>query len=94
MTKEEKKALMQQWKKQQNKKYVLSKTRATKLFHFLDKQLEEQACDNTLHFTRQWLSENVPQEKHNAILSEIEEMGGHCDCEVLMNCYEKYDIEI
>lgn len=94
MTKEEKKALMHQWKEQQNKKYVLSKTRVSKMFHFLDKQLQAQSCDETLRFTKQWLAENIPAEKHIIILSEIEEMGGHCDCEVLMNCYERYDIEI
>lgn len=94
MTKEEKKALMRQWKKQQNKKYILSKTKVTKLFRFLEKQLGEQVCDETLHLTKRWLSENIPKEKYNAILAEIEEMGGHCDCEVLMNCYEKYDIEV
>ncbi len=35
----------------------------------------------------------MPEEKRAAVLAEIREMGGYCDCEVLMNCYEKYDIE-
>ena len=93
MTKEEKKAMLRQWKAEQNKKFVLSKTRATKLFRFLRKQLAEQDCDHTLRFTQQWLDENVPAEKHAAILKEMAEQGGFCDCEVLMNCYEKYELE-
>lgn len=37
---------------------------------------------------------NIPQEQHEAVLAEIEEMGGYCDCEVLMNCYEEYEEEL
>ena len=34
---------------------------------------------------------NIPQDQQEAVLAEIEEMGGYCDCEVLMNCYEDYE---
>ena len=30
--------------------------------------------------------------QHEAILSELEDMGGYCDCEVVMNCYEDYQL--
>lgn len=94
LTKEEKKAMLKRWKNQQNRKYVISKAKAVKLFRFLSEQLEEQGCDETLKLTKSWLEENVPTEKQNAVLSEIKEMGGLCDCEVLLNCYERYDIDI
>ena len=30
--------------------------------------------------------------KHSAILNELEDMGGYCDCEVLRSCYEDYEL--
>lgn len=36
LSKEEKKALMKKWKDSQNKKYILSKTKAQKLFRYLE----------------------------------------------------------
>lgn len=92
LSKEEKKALLRQWKAEQNKKYVLSKTRVQKLFRFLEKQLEATSCDHTLKHTEQWLNKNLPPEKTANALTEMQEMGGYCDCEVLANCYERYDI--
>lgn len=50
-SKEDKKALLKKWKAAQNKKYILSKTMVRNLFHYLESQLSETACDNTLHFT-------------------------------------------
>ena len=92
-SKEDKKALLKKWKAAQNKKYILSKTKVRKLFQYLESQLSETPCDNTLHFTEQWLTNNLPQEKIESVIAELNEMGGYCDCEVLLNCYEKYDIE-
>ena len=92
LSKEEKKALMKKWKDTQNKKYLLSKTKVQKLFLYLETQLEETPCNHTLCHTKQWLKENCPQEKIEGIIAEMKEMGGCCDCEVLLNCYEKYDI--
>lgn len=93
LSKEDKKALLKRWKAAQNKKYVLSKTRVRSLFRYLESQLSETPCDHTLHFTEQWLVKNIPQEKIKSVITEINEMGGYCDCEVLLNCYEKYEIE-
>ena len=39
------------------------------------------------------LYEHCPPEKKAGILDEIKEMGGYCDCEVLLNCYERYELE-
>lgn len=92
LSKEEKKARMKKWKDTQNKKYILSKTKVQKLFDYLETQFENTPCDHTLCYTKQWLKENCPQEKVESIFAEMEEMGGYCDCEVLLNCYETYDI--
>ena len=35
----------------------------------------------------------VPPAQKDTILQEIWEMGGCCDCEVLLNCYEEYETE-
>lgn len=94
LSKEEKKALVKKWKATQKKKYILSKIKAQKLFRYLEAQLEATPCDNTLHFTEQWLEDNIPQEKIENIITEIKDMGGYCDCEVLFNCYDKYDIRV
>ncbi len=92
LSKEEKKALMNKWKASQNKKYILSKAKLQKLFRYLEAQLEIAPCDHTLHHTEQWLKDNLPQDKIETVIAEMEEMGGYCDCEVLLNCYETYDI--
>lgn len=90
LSKEEKKLMLKKWKEQQNRKYILSKSRVQKMFQFVESCLEKQPCDHTLRFTKQWLLEHIPPEKHEAMIEEIVEMGGHCDCEVICNCYENY----
>ena len=93
LSKQEKKALLKSWKAEQNKKYVLNKTKVRQLFRFLDNELSKVPCDNSLCKTQLWISEHCPPEKMKGILQEIREMGGYCDCEVLLNCYEDYEIE-
>ncbi len=93
LTKEEKKLLMREWKTSQKKEYLLSKDEVEKLFIYLEAQLEKTPCQHTRMHTKQWLSNNQPQDRIEDILNEMEEMGGYCDCEVLLNCYEDYDIE-
>ena len=92
LSKEEKKALMKKWKDSQSKKYILSKTKTQKLFRYLETQLENAPCNHKLRYTEQWLKDNLPEEKVKSVIAEMKEMGGYCDCEVLLNCYEKYDI--
>lgn len=91
LSKEEKKALLKNWKQKQRPTYILNKNEAEKLLDYLDEILEHTPCDNTLRFTKQWLQKNLPSEKFEAVLAEMRAMGGYCDCEVLMNCYEEYD---
>ena len=92
LSKEEKKALMKKWKDSQSKKYILSKTKTQKLFRYLETQLVDTPCNHKLRYTEQWLKDNLPEEKVKSVIAEMNEMGGYCDCEVLLNCYEKYDI--
>ena len=93
LTKEEKKLLMRKCKTSQKKEYLLIKEEVEKLFIYLESQLEQTPCQHTRMHTKQWLKNNQPQDKIEDILNEMEEMGGYCDCEVLLNCYEDYDIE-
>ncbi len=93
LSNEEKKALLAKYKESQKKVYILKEDQVESLFDFVEERIQVHGCDNTLRFARQWLNANVEPEKHPAILAEFESMGGHCDCEVLSNCYEDYDIE-
>ena len=43
--------------------------------------------------TEAWLDAHCPPEKKEGILAEMRDMGGYCDCEVLLNCYERYELE-
>ncbi|MBQ7325515.1 MAG: DUF2695 domain-containing protein [Clostridia bacterium] len=74
--------------------YLLSLEQVASLFDYLDEKLEEDGCDNTLRYTKEWLAINLPEDQHEAILAEMEEMGGYCDCEVVFNCYEDYQDEL
>ena len=73
--------------------YILSEENVQKLFEYLEEQLEACGCDHTLRSTEQWLKDNLSTELHKNVIAEINDMGGYCDCEVLLNCYEDYDIE-
>ncbi|MBQ7887069.1 MAG: DUF2695 domain-containing protein [Clostridia bacterium] len=74
--------------------YVLSLAQAASLFEYVESQLGETGCDHSRRHTQQWLAMNIPQDRHEAVLAEMEDMGGYCDCEVLMNCYEDYEEEL
>ncbi len=83
----DKKALKDAWKTSQQKEYILTNDEANDLLDYLE-EIEE--CDHTLKHTKAWLAENIEEDKIEAVLQELEEMGGYCDCEVAMNCYEDY----
>lgn len=90
LSKNEKKALLSKWKNSQKKKYILSREEVENLFCYLETQIENSYCDKTLRYTEQWLKENVPFNKIEDVITELKEMGGFCDCEVIFNCYETY----
>ena len=73
--------------------YILSKENVQKLFAYLEEQMDACGCDHTLRSTEQWLKDNISAELHENVIAELNDMGGYCDCEVLLNCYEDYDIE-
>ncbi len=81
-----------EYKAQQKKKHILTATQAASLFQFVEIRLEDQGCNHTRRFTQAWLDENIDFMQHDAILNELEDMGGYCDCEVLLNCYEDYEL--
>lgn len=93
LSKAEKKALTKTWEATQKADYILSEEDVQKLFAYLEEQLNACDCDHTLHCTEQWLKNNISAELHENVIAEIADMGGYCDCEVLLNCYEDYDIE-
>ena len=93
LSKTEKKAILKRLREQESKPLLLKKTQVRKLFAFLETKLEQQPCDHTLCHMQAWLNQNIPPEKHQVILDEMEEMGGFCDCEVVLNCYEQYDFD-
>lgn len=75
------------------KSYCLEKEEVESLFEYLEEALEEAECDHTLKNTEQWITENIEdEERRDQVRQEIEDAGGYCDCEVLDNCYEEYDI--
>ena len=92
LSKAEKKALAKAWKESQRKGYLLSEETVQELFEYLEEQLDNSGCDRTLHNTERWVRDNIPQELFESVIAEITAMGGYCDCEVLLNCYEDYDI--
>ena len=92
LEKEAKKALAKAWKAEQKKDYILTAENAQDLFEYLEEQLDDSGCDHTRRYTEQWLKENISQNLIESVLAEIADMGGYCDCEVLLNCYEDYDI--
>lgn len=92
LSKEEKKALKASYKEQEKKELLLTPEQVEALFEYLEEQLGASPCDNTLKWARQWLENNVQESLREAALEEMRDMGGCCDCEILLNCYEDYDI--
>lgn len=94
LSKEQKKALLNAWKEKQKKVYILKKRDAKSLFSYLNRQLAKTACDHTLTHAQTWLEKKYPDEaQREAILREWQEEGGFCDCEILLNCYERYELD-
>ncbi|MBQ9151295.1 MAG: DUF2695 domain-containing protein [Clostridia bacterium] len=92
LSKAKKKTLVQNWEADQRKGYILTEENVQELFEYLEEQLDASCCNHTLHHTEQWLKDNISKEMIQHVIAEITDMGGYCDCEVLLNCYEDYDI--
>jgi hypothetical protein len=67
----------------------MPKEKLAAFFDYLDQQLTEEGCDDTLRFTHEFAaSHNLSFESIKQWLSDY---GGHCDCEALANVEEKYE---
>jgi len=52
---------------------------------YLQEKLESYGCNHTLIYTREWLDINVLSSKKSKMVRALQNQGGFCDCEVLMN---------
>jgi hypothetical protein len=58
------------------------------MFEMLDAALPQPGCDHTLRLVTEWAKEqSIP---FDVLASWCRENGGHCDCEVLANCEERW----
>ena len=60
---------------------IMSEAQFGQLYEYLS---SEPTCDHTLRYTLDWLKEHHIQDIHGNI-EKIVDLGGHCDCEVLLN---------
>lgn len=72
--------------------HILSANDAASLMKYVEIRVHEEGCNHTHRFCQAWLDEHVSFVHHHAIMNELEDMGGYCDCEVLQNCYEDYKL--
>ncbi|WP_421535950.1 DUF2695 domain-containing protein [Priestia sp. D3YE.R1] len=52
---------------------------------YLEEKLEVYGCNHTLIYTREWLDISTLHSKKSKIVKALQNQGGFCDCEVLMN---------
>ena len=99
MTKNQKKEALRAWRQKEKKSYCLEQEEVEELFEYLEEALQAEECDHSL--ISSFMQENCEMIEDDEFISEIEkdsvrreikEDGGYCDCEVLCNCYEEYDI--
>ena len=70
-------------------RYILSDNQIDDLKRYIAVQMRNKStCDGTLRYTKKWLGKNISEDMRDAVLEEIENGGGFCDCEVIMNCYQ------
>lgn len=86
------KMMKMEYKKQQRTEHILNENEAASLLQYVELKLQYHTCKHNHRFTQEWLDANVDFMKHDAILNELENMGGYCDCEVVLNCYEDYEL--
>lgn len=80
--------LAQKSRKEFEENLPMSRDDFKRLFDFLDEKLTDTDCDDRLTLTKSFLlNNNIP----NPVLDWLEENGGHCDCEVLMNVEELFE---
>jgi hypothetical protein len=55
---------------------------------FLLRMIDEFGCDGTHRWTERWRAERAPRAR--GLLRRLAQLGGCCDCEVVMNVYPDY----
>jgi malonyl CoA-acyl carrier protein transacylase len=88
--KERRNAIKRQIKNQEKENILnslpISVDKINELFDYLDEQLGEYDCDDTLNLTVNFIEENsLPKD---SLISWLNENGGYCDCEVIANIEE------
>ena len=68
----------------------MSENKFIRLFELLDAELNACGCDHDLKLTKQILS-NLDIKDVLSVLAWLEEQGGYCDCEVMMNVEQKFE---
>ena len=84
--------MKREYRKQQRLEHILSENEAASLLQYVELKLQYHTCKHNHRFTQEWLDAHVDFMKHDAILNELEDMGGYCDYEVVANCYEDYEL--
>lgn len=59
---------------------------------FIEKKLDSSTCDHSLRFAKTWADSNSVD--FNDLIDILEENGGFCDCEVVMNLPDNGDLVI
>ena len=55
---------------------------------FLLRMIDEFGCDGTHRWTERWRAERAPRAR--GLLRRLAQLGGCCDCEVVMNVFPDY----
>ncbi|MEV4627475.1 DUF2695 domain-containing protein [Micromonospora sp. NPDC049523] len=62
----------------------ISEQQLGSLIEFVDEHVVAEGCGHTIRFARRWA------ERHSVgwkpLAEGLEEFGGYCDCEIVMNC--------
>ena len=93
MNKDQRRAMIKQYKDEQKNKFINSLPISCDIFHklfdYLDERLSEEHCNNNLKMTEEFFKQcNIPIEK---VEDWLIENGGGCDCEVLANVEDLFD---
>ena len=89
-----KETLMEEYRHQRKREFEnslpMKKELFLELFDYLDEKSETTECQHDFSLTRQFLSDKeVDSEK---VLAFLQANGGYCDCEVLFNVEEKFEV--
>jgi hypothetical protein len=92
MDRKRKKELKRQWQAQERSAAYAALPLWTDdmraMFDWLNFAVPGFSCDHTRIMTIDWLKQNGhPVEK---VLAWLDDNGGHCDCEILLNCEERF----